>query len=79
MPRKESFRKYEDPQQDPGKSDPLDPRKTGDALANIMRNGVEQERTRREQEVQFRQDLLIVLRGIKDSIEDLTASVRRAR
>lgn len=76
MPRKESFRKYEDPvkrlEEDPMKH-PVD------ALTNIMRNGAEQERTRREQEVQFRQDLLIVLRGIKDSIEDLTASVRRAR
>ena len=73
MPRKESFRKYEDQQQDPMKCGPHY------ALANTMHNTREQETTRVEQERMFRQDLLVVLRGIKASIEDLTASVRRAR
>lgn len=75
MPRKESFRKYEDPvkrlEEDPMKCGPHY------ALANTMHNTREQALC--EQERVFLQDLLIVLRGIKASIEDLTASVRRAR
>lgn len=77
MPRKESFRKYEDPvkllEEDPMKCGP------SYALANTMHNTREQETTRVEQERMFRQDLLVVLRSIKNTLEDLTASVRRAR
>lgn len=77
MPRKESFRKYEDPvkrlEEGPMKCGPHY------ALANTMHNTREQALCEQERTVQFQQGLLIVLRGIKDSIEDLTASVRRAR